>query len=65
MPLNVSAEMKAKLVLVQDLPILDSVFIKNADGTQAEKVLGTKGVYIASEVDGWQLRGPFPLELGA
>lgn len=59
MPLNVSNELKAKMALVQDHPILDSVFLKNADGSGAERVQGTKGLYISSEADGWQLRGPF------
>ncbi len=59
MALNVSAELAAKLAVVGDQPILDSVFSKNADGTSAEKVQGTKGVYVSSEADGWQLRGPF------
>jgi hypothetical protein len=60
MGLNVSAEMVAKLAVVGDQPILDSVFTKNADGTSAEKVQGTKGTYVSSEADGYQLRGPFP-----
>jgi hypothetical protein len=59
MALNVSKELRDKLTEVGDEPILDSQFVDNADGTKAEKVQGTKGLYISSEADGWQLRGPF------
>lgn len=63
MGLNVSAEMTAKMAAASDQPILDSVFVKNQDGTNAEKTQGTKGLYISSEADGYQLRGPFDAAL--
>jgi hypothetical protein len=63
MGLDVTKEMVAKLAVVGDAPILDSQFIKNKDGTSAEKTMGTKGTYLSSEADGWQLRGPFPAAL--
>jgi hypothetical protein len=59
MSLNVSPEMTAKLANVSDQPIQDSVFFKNTDGTHVERTQGAKGVYISSEADGWELRGPF------
>lgn len=61
--LNVSTEMVAKLAAVGDQAILDSVWARNADGTQAEKTQGTKGLYISSEADGYELRGPFDAAL--
>lgn len=63
MTLNVSKEMVAKLAAVGDTAILDSVFLKNGDGTSAEKTQGQQGVYISSETDGWNIRGPFALAL--
>lgn len=59
MTLAISAELKAKLASVGDHAILDSVFSSNSDGSGVERVQGTLGVYISSEADGWQLRGPF------
>lgn len=60
MAVNVSKELVAKLEQVGDKPILDSEFIPLRDGSgSAEKVLGTKGWYVSSPVDGWALRGPF------
>lgn len=59
--LSVSAEMRAKLAEVDDYPILDSAFISiPSREEQAERVLGTKGMYVSSPVDGWLLHGPFP-----
>lgn len=57
--LNCSKEMVGKLAAVGDYPLLDSVFVKNADGSSAEKTQGALGVYISSEADGWSLHGPF------
>lgn len=60
MTVNVSQEMKDKLAQAGDKPILDSEFIPLRDGSgAAEKVLGTKGWYVSSPADGWELRGPF------
>jgi hypothetical protein len=63
MALNVTPQMSAKLAKVGDAPILDSAFVLNADGTHAEKTQGSQGLYISSEADGWQLRGPFDAAL--
>lgn len=59
MALNVSAEMVQKLAAAGDQAIMDSVFSFNEDGSHIEKTQGTKGLYISSEADGWELRGPF------
>lgn len=59
MALVVSTELVAKLAAVGDFPIADSAYTANSDHTQIERVLGTKGVYVSSEADGWTLRGPF------
>lgn len=60
MALEVTREMQDKLARVGDKPILDSEFIQLRNGGVAEKVLGTKGWYVSSPADGWELRGPFP-----
>jgi hypothetical protein len=57
--LNVSKELRDKLATRDDVPIADSNYSVNQDGTHIERVLGTKGVYVSSEADGWELRGPF------
>lgn len=59
MALRISPELLAKLAAVGDHPIADSIFTNNADGTGVETVQGTLGLYISSEADGWELRGPF------
>lgn len=63
MALNVSQELRDKLAAVDDVPIMDSVFSTNNDGTHVERTQGIKGVYISSEADGWALRGPFDAAL--
>ena len=56
--------MVAKLAAVGDQPILDSVFVSLHNYDQdAEKTQGTKGVYISSPADGWELHGPFDAAL--
>ena len=57
--LNVSQPMIDKLAAVGDYPILDAEFVPTSEGQAAERVQGTKGTYISSPVDGWQLHGPF------
>lgn len=64
MTVNISEEMLGKLKNIGEAPIgIDSVFVKNQDGTTVEKTMGSAGLYTSSEADGWQLRGPFPVAL--
>lgn len=57
---NASAEIKQKLHDVGDHALIASEFIGVGDGQpNAERVLGTKGYYVSSPIDGWQLHGPF------
>lgn len=58
MALDVSAEMRRKIGERGDYPLLDSVLVSLKDGGYAERVLGTRGWYISSPVDGWLLHGP-------
>jgi hypothetical protein len=59
MSVDVTQPMRDKLAAAGDKPILDSKFIPLKSGQAAESVLGTKGYYVSSPEDGWQLHGPF------
>lgn len=57
---NNSPQIVAKLQAKGDYPILDSEFLGlQGHDAKAERVQGTKGIWISSPEDGWELRGPF------
>lgn len=59
MVLVVGAGVLAQMQAMRDAPLLDSHFSANSDGSQWERGVGSKGVYIASNASGqWQSAGP-------
>lgn len=62
MALNVGQGILAAMTAAGDHPIADSVYSKNADGSDVERGYGLKGVYIASNASGqWENAGPLPV----
>ncbi len=61
MSLNVGYGVLQKMKDSGDVPIRDSDFRDNADGSHFEKGYGWKGYYLASNAGGnWRTEGPFP-----
>ena len=62
MAINVGQGVLAQMQAQGDSPARDSIFGRNADGTDWEQGYGFKGVYVASNASGaWQTSGPLPV----